>query len=146
MKAKMLIVLMCVGSLCQGQTKVIAHKSHSGSSRTFAKAYQHNLFDMQRSNFGLPNNAPVAVLDTVIAVNDSLTVIKYRKSIACHPPFINYKDLHASDFSHHSDTLINDKLLNRKYLAASMKATGLMGRIDRFRNPMEEVVFIGLEE
>ena len=63
MKVNILVILLLSTIWCQAQTKPIAHKSHSGSVSSFAKAYQNNLFDINRSNFGGPGTMPITVLD-----------------------------------------------------------------------------------
>lgn len=159
MKLNILILFLFATIVCEAQTKVIAHKSHSGSKHSFSKAYQNNLFDINRSNYGLPGNRNLVVLDTIIAVNDSLTVLKMRESEVCYPYGTDYKDLDESDFKCKTDTLINHQWLhenNVKVLTAltecfgtiycSVKPGGLINYRIRFENPIEEVVLIGFKE
>ena len=82
---KKLILLAFLASsinLSLAQTKVIAHKSHSGNSNTFAKAYQNNLFDMSRSNFGefIQPEVKSAQLDSLIYVNDTCQIMVTSES------------------------------------------------------------------
>ncbi len=60
-----------------GQTKLIAHKSHSGNAANFSKAYSQNLFDMPNSNFGeAPRRFVYNVcLDSVEHVSDSVAIM-----------------------------------------------------------------------
>jgi hypothetical protein len=144
MKTKILLVLLFTTAMCQAQTKVIAHKSHSGSNRSFTKAYQKNLFDINRSNFGLPDNMNIVVLDTVIALNDSVTILKMRKSNVCYPYGTSYKDLKESDFKFKTDTLIKHNVFNRKNTVAFIKSSGSypIG----FVNKIDNVVFVGFKK
>jgi hypothetical protein len=60
----------------QAQTKKIAFKSHSGSSANFTVALGNDLFDMEKSDFGLPEKR---ALDSVILIADSVAVLVSRK-------------------------------------------------------------------
>lgn len=126
------------------QTKLIAHKSHSGSASTFSKAYQDGLFAIQNANFGLPGNNNIQVLDTVIALNDSVTLFKYRESIVCHRWGTDYKQLSGSDFQAKVDTVVNHPIFNRKNTLKFVKSAATPYPI-WFVNLIDEVVFIGFK-
>jgi hypothetical protein len=146
MKIKILFVLLFTTTMSYSQTKLIAHKSHSGSNRSFANAYQKNKFGMNFSNFGLPGNKNIYILDTIIALNKSTTVMKLRVSNVCYRIQTNYKDLKKSDFKSISDTLINDKVFNKKNKISYIKLVGSDSYKIRFANTIEEVVFIGFKK
>jgi hypothetical protein len=78
MKKLAIITLLFQIVMGNAQTKVIAHKSHSGNSNTFAKAYQNNLFD----NFGMAPEPEVkrARLDSLIFVNDTCQIMVTTES------------------------------------------------------------------
>lgn len=144
-KWKLIIALFFLTLTSFAQTKIIAHKSHSGSKKTFLKAYRNNLFDTNRSNFGLPGNTNLVVLDSVIAVNDSVTILKMRESIVCYRFGTSYKDLKKSDFKPKTIKLKNDKIFNRKNSLSFIKSSNNMIGI-KFNNPIEEVVFVGFKK
>lgn len=144
MKLTILLILFFTTAVCHAQTKVIAHKSHSGTSKTFMKAYKENLFDINCSNFGLPGKANIYVLDTVVALNDSVTILKMRESNVCYPFGTKYTDLKDSDFEAKSDTLINDDVFVRRNTVTFIKSHGTYSIW--FSNPIEQVVFIGFPE
>jgi hypothetical protein len=77
MKTTLLLLSIIISGFCNAQTKVIAHKSHSGNSHNFSKAYQHNLFDMRSSNFGefIMPEVKNAKLDSVIFINDTCQIM-----------------------------------------------------------------------
>lgn len=139
------LLIICATLIVQAQTKVIAHKSHSGSKSTFAKAYRLNLFGMSNSNFGLPGNQNIIVIDTIIAVNKTKTVIKYRESNVCYRFGTRYTELAPEDFSSKMIVLKNDTLYNKsntpKYIKAHMRWRPL-----DFNNPVEFIVFIGFKK
>ena len=145
MKIKLLLLFLLTTIICPAQTKVIAHKSHSGSKKSFAKAYQNNLFDINRSNFGLPGNRNIVILDKVVAVNDSVTILKMRESIVCFPFNTNYKDLKETDFKVKIDTLKNHKIFNKKNSEAYIKSIKKYFPI-QFNNPIDSVKFVGFRK
>ncbi len=148
MKNSIFIILLTTISfnIMVAQTKVIAHKSHSGKSNTFAKAYKNNLFDMRNSNFGLPGNQTLYVLDSVIAINDTMTIIKKRESIVCHKWGTDYKKLKKNDFKSIQDTLVNSEILNAGNSIVFIKANQhqIYSEV-YFNNTIDEVVFIGFK-
>lgn len=148
MKKRILFTVLIFSSTVFSQTKIIAHKSHSGSSKHFSKLYKKKGVDAINGNFGLPGNQNVVLLDTVLAVNDSVTVIKYRESNVCHPYYIDYKKLDNSDFDAKTDTLVNNKIWNKKNTEAFIRSSNSSRNQLRmwFKNPFEEVVLIGFKE
>jgi len=62
-------------SFCFSQTRLISHKSHSGSSATFTAALENSLFDITESNFGEPGSEMRFVVDTVILLPDNRAVV-----------------------------------------------------------------------
>ncbi|TPG45310.1 hypothetical protein [Flavobacterium pectinovorum] len=143
MKLKILLVLLFFTLLAQAQTKVIAHKSHSGSKNSFAKAYKNNLFDISHSNFGLPEHK-IIILDTVIAVHNSLTILKIRESIHTYTSGVNYKNLKKSDFKFKT-TMISDSLFNEKNTVRYIKSAPPYRYPLYFLNSIDSVVFIGFK-
>ena len=127
------------------QTKVIAHKSHSGTNRTFTKAYKKQLFDQNQSNFGLPGNENIIVLDTIIAVNDSIITLKIRESIVCYRYGTTYKDLKKADFNSKTITLKNHKIINKKSTITFLKSNKSIYPL-RFNNSLDGVVFVGFKK
>lgn len=144
MKLKILLALLFFTLLSQAQTKLIAHKSHSGSKNSFAKAYKNNLFDMSRSNFGLYEQR-ITILDTVIVVHKSLTILKTRESINKYPPGFNYKDIKPAGFKFKS-TMINDSLFNEKNSVEYIKLALPFRYPIYFANPINSVIFIGFKK
>lgn len=144
MKLLFSIVLLFALYGSYGQTKVIAHKSHSGSNTSFGKAYHKNLFDIKRSNFGLPGNRNIVVLDKVRALNDSLTVLYFRESIVCYQYGTSYKGLKKSDFKAKTDTLKNNKLFRKANTVSFIKSSKI--RPIRFDNPIDSVRFVGFRK
>jgi len=157
MKINILLILLFASLMCQAQTKLIAHKSHSGSVHSFSKAYQNNLFDVNCSNFGLPGNRNIVVVDTIMAVNDSITIVKMRESDVCYPYGTDYRNLEKSDFNRRTEKLINHKLFNKNNSVKLIKHSKnkticcfyMKSRQDSwitFSNPIKKIVFIGFKE
>ncbi len=142
-----LFALLFVTTVGFAQTKLISHKSHSGSSQNFSKAYKNNLFNLKDSNFGHPGNANILVVDTIIAINEAVTVVKYRESNICYRFGTDYTSLNKSDFKHKTDTLKNDSVYFKGNSEKQIKASNwsLIGN-NWYNNPIDRVVFIGFKE
>lgn len=141
MKIKILFICLFITLLSQAQTKVIAHKSHSGSSNSFSKAYQNNLFNINSSNFGTrPEKINFTRLDTIIVVNKSITIIKYRQSKNKYENWSEYNTLKNSDFIYIKDTLVNDPVFNKKNILKLRKSSKTI----LMQTPIDKIVFIKL--
>ncbi len=141
------LALLFVSTVGFAQTKLISHKSHSGSSQNFSKAYKNNLFNLRQSNFGHPGNMNILVVDTIIALNEFVTLVKYRESNICHRFGTDYKTLTEDDFIHKTDTLKNDHIFFKQNSEKKIKASNssFVGN-SWYSNPIEQVVFIGFKE
>ena len=146
MKPITLILFLFTFILSQAQTKVIAHKSHSGSKNTFATAYANNMFNMNCSNFGLEGNVNFVLLDTVIAVNDTTTLLKYRISNACYPFMTKFETLGDITYDRKTQTIVNDKLLIKSNTVSFLKLAPRYDFPIGFQNPVEEIVFLGFKK
>ena len=143
MKAKILLLLLAFApAVCGAQTKVIAHKSHSGSRHSFRKAYSKGLFDINQYNFGLPGKENLILLDKATALNDSVTVLQKRESKVCYRYGTDYRTLKDSDFKVVTDTVVNHPLLNRRNTITAIKASQPYG----FANAMSTVKFVGFKK
>jgi len=150
---KIFLMLFTIGLInlnSFSQTKLIAHKSHSGTSATFHKAM---LFDnnLATSDFGLPDDydnedelidlnsikrAPIYIkLDTLKYVSDSVSVM--IKS------FYNKNNLtEVIKFNHSiSDTIYNHPLFTKKNALDSIKV--LLKTTYNFKNNIDSVTFKG---
>ncbi len=77
MKALILFAACLFSIACFGQTKLISHRSHSGSDADFRVAAEGNLFDIGNSNFGNPS-AYIDKIDTVILIGKNKMIV-FRK-------------------------------------------------------------------
>lgn len=68
--------LLCL--TCFSQTKLISHRSHSGSNNNFRRAVEHNLFDIENSNFGLSIQY-VEKVDSVVLKSPNTILISRKK-------------------------------------------------------------------
>lgn len=100
---------------------------------------------MNRSNFGIGDVALIYVLDKVIAKNDSVVILQFRKSIDSYPVGVRYKDLKDTDFMLVSKTLINHKIFNRKNSVSFIKSSYAQFPYP-FENPLDSIVFVGFNK
>lgn len=139
--------LLCVFSLFLciqfgfSQTKLIAHKRHSGND--FHYALSNSTMDIKDSNFG---EAPLrrvknAQLDSVIFIDDEkaimVTTMFCRESIIYEP-----KDS-VSVWKPGRDTVYNHVLFSKKHKLDSIKQ--ILKTQYNFKNDIDKVVFIGYD-
>lgn len=145
-----IFIVLCSTTVCSAQTKIIAHKSHSGSSKHFSKLYKKKGVNAINGNFGEVGSRNIILLDTVVAVNDSITVLKLRKSNVCYPiPGIpDYKELDDSDFESKTDTLVNNPIWNKSNTETFIRNSKRSQSELRiwFYNPFSEVVMVGFKK
>ena len=132
-----LTFIACLSS--QAQTKLIAHKSHSGSIENFRIAYEGNFFDMDNSNLGVAPERDIrtASLDTLILVSDSVAVMvtsEYCKRVGGRR---SNKD---TKWSSGRDTVYNHPLFTKKHSVAYIK--NYLNQHYYFQNPVDSVKFI----
>lgn len=144
MKKNVFFLFLLIAVLGQAQTKKIAHKSHSGSMKSFSKAYKNSLFDIDRSNFGGPGTTSIILLDSIIQINDTTAIFKTRQSNVCFPFGTSHKKLSDSDYKMVSDTLVNYELELFPYDDQKLQGFYLFGY--RLSNPIERVRLRGLKD
>lgn len=123
------------------QTKLIAHKRHSGTD--FHYALTNNTSDIKDSNFGdiIRTRVKNAQLDTVIFINDEKAVM--ITSEFCKEEFyIKPKDS-ISFWSAGKDTVYNHVLFSKKRKLDSIKH--VLKTQYNFKNDIDKVVFIGYD-
>lgn len=119
----------------QAQTKMIAHKSHSGNTAYFLNSVSENLFDINDANFGVAPERRVinSKLDTVIFIDDHKSVI--ITSEFCREFHTN----DTTDWKPGKDTLIDHSVFiisNLDSIKSNLKNNYY------FRNNIDSVVFL----
>ncbi|GAA3513667.1 hypothetical protein GCM10022393_29350 [Aquimarina addita] len=134
-----LLIFLVIGVSCTltyGQTKLIAHKSHSGNNSTFKKRMNH-MVSVNRSSFGRVDYT-IKRLDTVEHISDSFSVLS--KSY-----YNSYKlnDAQPAFVKHKRDTIYNFPYFRNSKSLDSFKSN--LKKSFQFNNDMDSVVFIGQE-
>ncbi len=121
------------------QTKLIAHKSHSGSSQNFKKSLQYDLFDIQDSNFGMVPSRYIqnANLDSLIYISKTQAVMV--TSNTCEDTYEETSSIWEAG----RDTVINHPLFSKKHALDSIKI--VLAQQFYFSNPIDSIVFIGYD-
>lgn len=126
------------------QTKLIAHKSHSGSAASFKVALEGNLFDIAASNFGGPSLEferemwIMENIDSIIYVNDSCVV-----KVATNYLMTNYPDTTLTQVMER-DTVFNKPEFSKRLGLDSIKSNL---RNDMYlRDRVDSIKFIGFED
>lgn len=123
---------------------MIAHKSHSGSSRNFKKAIHKNLFNIGESNFGMAPQRHVrnSNLDTVKLLSPHVAVMITSES--CYWEDYGGRDKsNAQLWSAGTDTVLDHPVFNGKNSLKTVKAT--LKEEYFFNNSIDSVVFIGFD-
>ncbi len=125
------------------QTKIIAHKSHSGSTHQFAKKLASNTLNTS-SNFGIACfDHLVIYLDSVVAVNDSITFL-YKREVIQNTCNVQFQSLNSPKKSNTKiDTLINHPLFRNRGNLDAIKANLKQSYV--YVNDMNKVVFRGFD-
>ena len=134
-----LAICLILSFTASAQTKLIAHKSHSGSIENFNRAYSNSLFDIQNSNFGeAPRRFLLNVcLDSVEHVSDSVAIMftSHCTTQGVTSPQQNWKP--------GADTVKHHHLFSGDYSLQKIKYE--LEYNYNFDNDIETVKFIGFE-
>ncbi len=125
------------------QTKIIAHKSHSGSTHQFSKLLASNKLHSS-SNFGIACfDHLVIYLDSVVAVNDTTTLLYKREVIknTCNGPMTGF-DLPKKN-TPKIDTLYNENVFRNRGNLDAIKANLKQSYV--YTNDINKVVFRGFD-
>ena len=146
MKNYILFIALIIGQFGFSQTKLIAHKSHSGSDATFALAVKNNLFDISESNFG---NTPEmrlenrSNLDSVIYVSNDKIIFVTSSTNTCSAERRPINQLHLGIWSNGRHIAANHNLFKRNHALDSIKK--VLKTEYSFQNNIDKVVFIGYD-
>ena len=127
-----------------GQTKMISHKSHSGSSINFKKSLSLNSLDIGNSNFGIAPQRYIrnSKLDTVKLLSPHVAVMITSES--CYSEDYDGGDRSSAGiWSAGTDTVIDHPVFNGKNTLKTIKST--LKNEYYFHNSIDNVVFIGFE-
>jgi len=129
------------------QTKLISHKSHSGSDSNFRIALEKNLFDIGDSNLGdVPyREVKNAQLDTVIYISKGKSVMKTSEYCKIENKYnrINEDKSLGNFWKKGTDTLLNHPLFSKKHSLDSIK--NVLKQQFHFKNDIDKVIFIGFD-
>ncbi len=125
---------------CAAQTKLISHKSHSGSNATFNLALKHNS-DLLSSNFGQAPNPTIRIaeLDSLIFLNDTTVVMVTTES--CTNRWIENAD--TTIWKEGKDTVFHHPLFHLQNDLDSVKKN--LKNEYFFKNDIDNVTFVGYD-
>lgn len=128
-------------SAISAQTKLISHKSHSGSNKNFSLALNGNLFNINESNLGHAPNRLVenASLDSVIYVSDNEVILVTNKHIVDS----SEKTFDSAIWIPGRETLIDNPLFSKKNSLDSIKQ--VIKKQYNFKNDIDKTVFVGYD-
>jgi hypothetical protein len=124
LKMRMLIVTFCslFSIIGMAQTKLISHKSHSGSNTNFRIALEENLFDIENSNLGAAPDRfeRNANLDTVVYVSKGKAVM-ITSEHCVKTDRDSYKIIQSKLWRAGKDTVFNHPLFSKNHSLDSIK-------------------------
>lgn len=126
------------------QTRLISHKSHSGSNKKFEMVMKENLFNNKASNFGMAPQRFVrnSNLDSVILVSENVAVMVTSES--CHwEDYGRGKPSKGELWSAGRDTVYSHPVFTAKNSIKTIKQT--LKEEYYFANSIDSVVFIGFD-
>jgi hypothetical protein len=126
-----------------GQTKMISHKSHSGSKNTFSLSLKKSLFNIGVSNFGMAPERFVrnSNLDTVKLLSPHVAVMITSES--CLRDDYSGRPSHKELWSAGADTVYNHDVFNSKNSIAQIKSK--LKNNYFFNNSVDSIIFIGFD-
>lgn len=146
MKNCTLLLILIFGSFGYSQTKLISHKSHSGSDQTFAIAVENDLFDIEDSNFGLPTRTENFVkLDSVIYLSEN-KIVRVSSEYTQRYQKTNQQKCSADELTKiKKDTLlINPKSLKKGLTVKEVKAN--LDSLKIYHNNLNETIYKGFDK
>jgi hypothetical protein len=131
---------MLLSTLSYGQTKLIAHKSHSGSRALFRHVLANHLFGVDNSNFGMAPEPSVTLsnLDSVIFVSDTVAVMV--TSLTCD---VSRRFKKGIRWTPGRDTVLKHPLFSMQHGLDSIRKS--LKRDYFFDNSIDSVKFIGYD-
>lgn len=138
-KLTLTLSLSILTSILFAQTKLIAHKSHSGNKQHFKTSLTHHLFDSDYSNFGMAPQRFVkqARLDSVIFISKSKAIVVTSSCVR------DVRKDTSSVWKPGREIALNHPLFSKQHSLDSIKHV-LKTRY-YFANPIKEVVFVGYD-
>ena len=147
MKNALLTLLIALIPICRSmaQTRMISHKSHSGSAANFNKAFSENLFDIGESNFGMAPERFVrnSRLDTVMLISPKVAVMVTSEVCGWEGDGSRANSNHQELWSAGTDTVYDHPVFNSKNSIDEIKRT--LKNEYYFANNVDKVVFIGFD-
>lgn len=119
------------------QTKIIAHKSHSGSKGTYFSGIPDN-FGHAPEPFVMNSH-----LDSVIFVSDSVAVMVTSVCMVRRYQTINNGSKNSGNWRPGRDTVYHHPLFTQQHKLDSIKT--VLNESYHFTNPMDSAVFIGFD-
>ena len=133
-------VLSLLPADARSQTKLIFHKSHSGSGESFRLAYGNADFDLENSNLGMAPERTVrtAALDSLILISDTMAVMV--TSAVCRRP----RQQTESKWRAGKDTVYHHPLFSKKNSTAFIKS--YLHEFYHFQNHVDSIIIINGDE
>jgi hypothetical protein len=137
-------LILLNSAVSQSQTRLIAHKSHSGSNKTFARALENTKSSILFSNFGMAPQRFVrnSNLDSVILLSNNTAIMVTSET--CNWEEFDGRDKSGKQlWSAGRDTVYDHPVFTSKNSLSEIKST--LKDEYFFSNPINSIVFIGFD-
>lgn len=130
--------------ICVSQTKLISHKSHSGSDKTFRISLEKNLFDIENSNLGdIPYRTERnSNLDSVIYISKDKAIMVTSEHCV-NADRRTHKIYETSKWQAGRQTVYNHQLFSKVHSLDSIKL--ILKEQYYFQNDIDKTVFVGFD-
>ena len=138
------VILSLLCGIIFSQTKLISHKSHSGSNENFRVSVEENLFDIGDSNLGAAPDRfeRNANLDSVIYISkEKIILVTSEHCITSDRN--DYKIINKKVWNAGRETVFHSPLFSKNHSLDSIKS--VLKQEYNFRNDINKVVFIGFD-
>lgn len=149
MQKILILVISLTYATSQAQTKIIAHKSHSGSNAEFNLALENNLFDIDEDNLGMaPERYEIKKrnlhpqLDSVIYVSETKAIV-VTSTVCVSENVYNSTETRHEVWKPGKEIAMNHPLFKNQHSLDSIKS--VLKNQYGFENPIDDVVFVGYD-
>ena len=139
------MLLLIINQLGFSQTKLIAHKSHSGSDETFAIASENNLFENDNLGLGRMEIQEVTNLDSIVYLSND-KVLAYTSNYTQRYRFVKPDKCIKPELTKiKADTLtIKPKIFKKGLTIFDVKA--IVDTLKSYNNDLSQVKYKGFDE
>lgn len=149
MKNTLILFLSLTYITSQAQTKLIAHKSHSGSNADFSTAFANDLFDMDEDNLGMAPERYEIKKKHMHPQLDSVIFVSENKAIVVTSNYCTMQNIYSKEETKKEVWTPGKEIANNHPLFSKQHSLDSIKKVLKdsygFENPIDDVVFVGYD-